>query len=59
MFENKQINNCINIDKEKISCPPKNLKIWQNHPMVYLTLNRKIPTICPYCGAKYKLINKN
>lgn len=59
MFKNKQTNDYIKTDKQKISCPPKNLNIWQKHPTIYIKLNEDTITDCPYCGTKYKFTKKN
>jgi uncharacterized Zn-finger protein len=40
-----------------LSCPPRNLRVWDAHPRVYLpieeTSNGRF--LCPYCSAEYIL----
>ena len=40
-----------------VYCPsPKaNMKIWNNHPKVYLDVAHSGQAKCPYCGTVYKL----
>jgi uncharacterized Zn-finger protein len=40
-----------------IFCPsPKaDMKIWNNHPKVYLDVSRTGEAKCPYCGTVYRL----
>jgi uncharacterized Zn-finger protein len=40
-----------------VFCPnPKaDMKIWNNHPKVYLDVARTGEAKCPYCGSVYKL----
>jgi len=40
-----------------VFCPsPKaEMKIWNNHPKVYLEIAKKGEAKCPYCGTVYKL----
>lgn len=40
-----------------IFCPnPKaDMKLWDNHPKVYLDVARTGSAKCPYCGTVYKL----
>ncbi|MEO8857829.1 MAG: zinc-finger domain-containing protein [Burkholderiaceae bacterium] len=40
-----------------IFCPsPKaDMKLWNNHPRVYLDIARTGEAKCPYCGTVYRL----
>ncbi|MDB5947907.1 MAG: hypothetical protein JWQ33_2933 [Ramlibacter sp.] len=40
-----------------IFCPsPKaDMKLWNNHPRVYLDIARTGHSKCPYCGTVYRL----
>lgn len=39
------------------SCPPKDCRVWDAHPRVYLPIEEVGEVLCPYCGAKYVLKN--
>ncbi len=39
-----------------LSCPPRDLRVWDAHPRVYLPIEELGEVMCPYCGAKYVLI---
>jgi uncharacterized Zn-finger protein len=38
-----------------ISCPTKEMAVWNSHPKVYLPIEKTGEAVCPYCGAKYIL----
>lgn len=38
-----------------LSCPPRNVRVWDGHPRVYLPIDEVGAVVCPYCGAKYVL----
>lgn len=38
-----------------VSCPPRDDRIWDAHPRVYLSLNENGWVVCPYCGTRYEL----
>ena len=39
-----------------LCCPMPNMKLWNSHPRVYITLdNIDDRSNCPYCGALYVL----
>lgn len=41
-----------------VSCPEKNMTLWNAHPRVYLPLDDAHPeAICPYCDAKFILVD--
>lgn len=35
--------------------PLSDMKIWNNHPKVYLDVGKTGQAKCPYCGTLYKL----
>lgn len=41
-----------------LSCPPKDSRVWDAHPRVYLPIEETGDYTCPYCGAEYKLIDQ-
>lgn len=41
-----------------ISCPTKDMEIWNSHPRVFLPLDDEHPEQhCPYCGVKFILVD--
>ena len=40
-----------------LSCPPKDMRVWDAHPRVYLPIEEAKVIICPYCDAKYTLVD--
>jgi len=38
-----------------ISCPGKDIAVWNSHPKVYLPIEKTGEAVCEYCGAKYIL----
>lgn len=36
-----------------VSCPPRDDRVWDAHPRVYLSLNTEGKVVCPYCGTTY------
>lgn len=40
-----------------LSCPPRDERVWDAHPRVYLPIEEVGEVLCPYCGTKYVLIN--
>ena len=38
-----------------LSCPPRDSRVWDAHPRVYLPIEKTGEYICPYCDAKYIL----
>ncbi|OGT61635.1 MAG: hypothetical protein A3F14_02325 [Gammaproteobacteria bacterium RIFCSPHIGHO2_12_FULL_43_28] len=38
-----------------LACPPKDKRVWDAHPRVYLPLEQAGEVVCPYCGATYVL----
>ncbi len=38
-----------------LSCPTKDMRIWDGHPRVFLPIEETGHEICPYCSAEYFL----
>lgn len=38
-----------------LSCPMRDMRLWDAHPRVYLPIEATGRAICPYCGAEYVL----
>ena len=38
-----------------ISCPTKEMAVWNSHPKVYLPIEKTGEAVCEYCGAKFIL----
>ena len=38
-----------------LHCPMPGQDLWDSHPRVYLPIEDKGETLCPYCGTLYKL----
>lgn len=59
MFENKQActKNVYYVKKSNLplSCPPRDNRIWDAHPRVYLPIKETGHVRCPYCSAEYIL----
>jgi uncharacterized Zn-finger protein len=39
-----------------LHCPTASVKLWSNHPRVFLSIEPTGEARCPYCGTLYKLI---
>ena len=40
-----------------LSCPTPEQKLWNSHPRVYLPIEETGEATCPYCSARYLLID--
>ena len=40
-----------------VSCPMRDQRLWNSHPRVYLPLKETGEATCPYCSARYRLID--
>jgi len=40
-----------------ISCPGKDMALWNSHPKVFLPIEETGEAVCEYCGAKYVLLS--
>lgn len=38
-----------------LSCPTKEMLVWNAHPRVYLPIEETGQAVCPYCGAEFVL----
>lgn len=38
-----------------LSCPQRDMRVWDAHPRVYLPIEESKEVVCPYCGAEYFL----
>lgn len=38
-----------------LSCPTKEMRVWDAHPRVYLPIIQTKRAICPYCNAEFIL----
>ncbi len=38
-----------------VSCPPRDLRVWDAHPRVYLPVEETGRAECPYCDAEFIL----
>jgi uncharacterized Zn-finger protein len=38
-----------------LSCPPRDLRVWDAHPRVYMPIEELGEVRCPYCSAHYIL----
>ena len=55
--QKQTVKNTIHITKAKLPacCPPKDQAYWNQHPRVYLELNKAGQADCPYCGNHFEL----
>lgn len=40
-----------------LSCPMPEQHLWNSHPRVYLPIEETGEATCPYCSARYKLVD--
>lgn len=40
-----------------LSCPTPEQKLWNSHPRVYLPIEQTGKATCPYCSARYRLVD--
>lgn len=40
-----------------LSCPTPGQKLWNAHPRVYLPIEETGEASCPYCSARYTLVD--
>ncbi|PIQ43783.1 MAG: hypothetical protein COV52_04830 [Gammaproteobacteria bacterium CG11_big_fil_rev_8_21_14_0_20_46_22] len=40
---------------EAVCCPPKDCRVWDAHPRVFLELDEHGRAECPYCSAIFQL----
>ena len=44
-------------DDLPLSCPTPEQKLWNSHPRVYLPIEKTGEATCPYCSARYLLVD--
>ena len=44
-------------DQLPLSCPMPDQKLWNSHPRVYLPIEETGEALCPYCSARYTLVD--
>jgi uncharacterized Zn-finger protein len=42
-----------------LSCPTREMMLWNSHPRVYLPIEASGEATCPYCGAHYRLVDQS
>lgn len=47
----------VNTSDLPLSCPTKDMRVWDAHPRVYLPIKKTGRAICPYCEAEFILKN--
>ncbi len=40
-----------------LSCPRPGDEVWNMHPRVFLPIEKTGEATCPYCGARYRLVD--
>lgn len=40
-----------------LCCPSEKMRVWDSHPRVFLPIEKTGKVDCPYCGAKYTLVD--
>ena len=40
-----------------LSCPTSEQRLWNSHPRVYLPIEQTGTATCPYCSARYRLVD--
>ena len=40
-----------------LSCPTPEQRLWNSHPRVYLPIEETGKATCPYCSARYELVD--
>jgi uncharacterized Zn-finger protein len=40
-----------------LSCPTAEQAVWNSHPRVYLPIEESGTASCPYCSARYRLVD--
>jgi len=41
-----------------LSCPMPTMALWNAHPKVYLPIHETKEAVCPYCSARYILVEE-
>ncbi len=48
-------NYVVNQKQLPLSCPTREMELWNAHPKVYLPIEKTGKAMCPYCGACFVL----
>jgi uncharacterized Zn-finger protein len=40
-----------------LHCPLPGTSLWNSHPRVFLPIEETGEAVCPYCGARYTLVD--
>jgi uncharacterized Zn-finger protein len=40
-----------------LSCPARDMRVWDAHPRVYLPIEKEGKVVCPYCDARFVLVD--
>ena len=40
-----------------LCCPMPKMRVWDAHPRVYLPIEKSGKETCPYCGAKFVMVD--
>ncbi len=51
--------NCYEVKRSDLplSCPMTGMSLWNSHPKVFLPIESEGESKCPYCGARYTLVD--
>ena len=41
-----------------LHCPLPGTSLWNSHPRVFLPIEDTGEAVCPYCGARYTLVDE-
>lgn len=52
-----QKNYVVHREELPLSCPTKDMEVWNAHPKVYLPIEKTGVEVCPYCGSRFVLQN--
>ncbi len=40
-----------------LACPLPTQALWNQHPRIYLPIEKSRQVLCPYCGTEYCLVS--
>jgi uncharacterized Zn-finger protein len=46
----------VDVSMLPLHCPLPGSYLWNSHPKVYLPIEQTGEATCPYCGARYELV---
>ena len=41
-----------------LSCPTPDMPVWDQHPRVFLPIEKERKVSCPYCGTRFELLDE-